>query len=606
MSIDRITAPDRESLTAIDEALDGMMARLQTILSEPPLTQETLVEITSIYNNVAYIFLYLAANEEHVNYEWLLPWRDAFHKNPELDQRILELLVELQCSDPEAEESRLAYVEQLREKLQASDLVRADHMKDLLSEAKTLLGEIQQDQAKLLKRIGVVGAGDVNPSAAFYTLISRTCSAVTRKKLAQAWVAQRDRRRDILVNIVDQMIETHRRRSAVEGYETVMERTLNKCRVYEADVETFLERYLIQALASYASLESEVRLVIGVTDDPMDHFGFYIRTVFGGANTPLFVLDECLDYIFDVAQSAFGLTLKRVHTSNAHIIAVGVWAGSEEVGRINFDLWDTGSKAISPNHTRGLRNRTDWNGLVQRPVAHVSCRFQRGRDGDNQITFQNVHSLFHEFGHALNHLLIRKRISNQSGLEYLPLERLEYLSMWFEKWAYHPAFALHLSISSEDCEGVSLCQRIKMLEYRRTYVERAVTAALDFDVHRRSHGGLEASFQRLDEQFSISRYCTLGDFPAYFTWPMFLANPGANFTYLWGAADSCQKFASFQHLNLDEIASRPELRDLFAPCFDFDKPTDIPDSGAVFAFYDPVALQAPTTAFTSSTSSERG
>jgi oligopeptidase A len=158
--------------------------------------------------------------------------------------------------------------------------------------------------------------------------------------------------------------------------------------------------------------------------------------------------------------------------------------------------------------------------------------------------------------------------------------------MWFEKWIYHPQFAASLSLTPEEREGLILCQRIKALEYKRTHVERAITAALDFEVHRRTNSGLKDSFRRMDERFAISRYCSLGDFPVYFTWPMFQANPGANFAYLWGAADSAEKFMPFMQQRIEEISSPAEVRASFSSCFDFDEPSTEPDSQAVFEFYD--------------------
>jgi oligopeptidase A len=315
-----------------------------------------------------------------------------------------------------------------------------------------------------------------------------------------------------------------------------------------------------------------------------------MQAVAGRVRSPLFILDECLQFIFAVAHSVFGLRLTIQPITHRHVIGVRVESAEGEVGVINFDLWDTTAKASGANHTRGLRNRTDWSDLTQLPVAYVSCRFQRDQADTQRITFQNVHSLFHEFGHAVNHLLIRRRISNRSGLEYLPLERLKFLSMWFEKWVYHRDFADALTLPPEGAAAVRRCSCLKALEYQRTYVERAVTAALDFELHRGTHTGLAAAFAYLDDRYGLSRFCSLQDFPVYFTWPMFQANPGANFAYLWGTSDSVQKFLEFEEQSLSEIAQRrPQLRELFASCFDFALPTTTPDSAAVFAFYDRLA-----------------
>ncbi len=584
MTADAGIATRYESVVDTDDALNGMMLRLRQILDNSSLTQDMFVEIAAIYNNVAYVFLYLESNEVHVDYQSVLPWRDAFYKNPALDARILEAIVPLRCADADAEESRRAYVAHLEDKLRSPDSAADEALHALQSEAKNTLADTEKQQRDLLARLGVPTVAG-RSAATFYKVVSNTASVATRTRLNQAWTRLRDRNVPALVGLVDQMVEIRRRSATEHGYDTVLAHTLTRCRVGEETIAAYLDRYLTRALRSHAGLSAEINETLGASGDAMDHFGYYVRTLLGDGHVPTFALEECLAFISYAAKHTFGLTLTRRSATSTHVITVDAEIDGRYVGQIKFDLWDDAQRPQTANTTKGMRNRTDWANLVQQPVAYVSCRFRRA-DDTCRINFQNVHSLFHEFGHAVNHLLIRKRLPNQSGLEYLPLERLENLSMWFEKWVYHPQLAEHLSLGNEDAEGLACAQRVKMLEYRRTHVDRAVTAALDFDVHRRPDGGLRESFAALDEHFEISRYCSLGDFPGYFTWPMFQANPGANFAYLWGAADSAEKFAPFRDRRIEDSPVPADVHTLFSACFEFDVPSDEPRVDSVFEFYD--------------------
>lgn len=576
-----------EGTGTIGESLETMRGRLEAILSDP-LTDDTFVELMAIYNNVAYIFLYLEAIDDQEGFTRLLTWRASFYEDPELDRRIERGLRDLRCEAPDLEENRKEYLSHLRSP-ESRDLTADAETDRLLGQAKAVLTRIEEDQRQVLERLGArTEAGSV--AAVYYKLLSGTVNAKTRGKLTRVWTARRDAHLGELLERLDGMVAVRRERSAREGYESVAARTLHRSRISEADITAFLDRYLTAALAAHERLQEEVRAVTGVTDRPMSHFGFAMQTVFGGSHAPMFALDECLDYAFAVAQNVFGLTLERLESDHPQVLKVGVRSGEREVGHILFDLWDLGRKRSGANHTLGIRNRTQRSGMVQCPVAYVSCRFRRDPEGVGRLTFQNVHSIFHEFGHALNHLLTRKTVPLRSGLEYLPPERVECLSMWFEKWAYHPEFARHLSASSPSPEELAWCVRVKMIEHRSTYLERAITAAVDLDVHRRSEGGLEDAFRRLDERHGISRHYRFGDIAAYFTWPMYMANPGANFSYLWGAADSAQNFADFRSLSLDEIAVRPKLRERFSPCFDADAPGPIPDVSAIFDLYESSTL----------------
>lgn len=589
MPIDQYVVPQRETVGVIAESLEGMLSRVEAILAEPPLTEETLVEIMAITNNVAYVFLYLEAVNDTESVQRLTPWRDAFDQNPDLDDRVLGRLLEMRCDDPDVEESRLEYIAHLRRR-KIHDSSVDEEIGGLLDGAKALLDSMWREQRRLLERI--THGGEIErPAVALHQLMSRMESSATRSKLARAWAAQRDPFSDRIATVIDEMVSLRRRQAEREGFPSPLDRSLRRSKVTHREIADFLDRYLEEATRCQRRLAEEVRDVAGDVADPLVHFEYALQTSFRGSTTPMFVLDDCLQYICEVARSVFGLTFQRVNGTHPEIITMSVWRGGDEIGHINFDLWDAGRKTIAANHTTGIRNRTDWSGRVQRPVAYVSCRFQRDPQGVDLITFQNVHSLYHEFGHAVNHLLVRKRISYQSGLEYLPPERLEYLSMWFEKWVYHPEFVRRMSLTSEDREAVERCRRIKLVEYRRTYVERGVTAAVDFDVHRRAEGTVRESFDRLDDRFGIAGHCAFGDVPGYFTWPMYMAKPGANFSYLWGAASSCENFEPFARLGLDEIALKPELAAVFDVCFDFQLPTTVPDSGALFRFYESASLR---------------
>ncbi|MCG7203594.1 M3 family metallopeptidase [Streptomyces arenae] len=572
----------------IEESLEGMMSRLDVILAADRLTDRTLVELMAIYNNVAYVFLYLEAVDDDENFTRLLPWRRAFYQDDDRTARIVRRLRQLRCADARLDAVREEYLAELTagERRDPAEDARLD---DLLDEAKAVLAGVRDARREILRRVGARDA-EADPAAVYYTVLGSMESTATRDKLARVWAAARDARQPALLAALDAMVTVRRRRSARAGHPNVAAGTLARCRATEADIAAFVTSCLETALAAHAEVESEIAAVTGATGRPMDHLGFAMRTVFGAGRAPAFRVGECLDFLFAVTRAVFGLTLTRQPSGHPQVIKVAVRDADDEIGDILFDLWDTDRGTPGPNHTLGLRNRTDWSGLVQRPVAYVSCRFRPDTEGTGHITFQNVHGMFHEFGHALNHLLLRTGVPFRSGLESLPPERLECLSMWFEKWACHPEFARRLTLGPAGEEQWARCVRIKMFEQRAGLLEQAVTAALDLEVHRSGTGGLRDAFDRLDGRYGIGRHYQLGDVAAYFTWPMYVANPGANFSYLWGAADSAGRFAAFRELSLADITGRPEPRGLLAPCFDPDAPAEVPDGSAVFRLYGSSAL----------------
>jgi oligopeptidase A len=581
----RTGCDEPESLVDTEETLSLMFMRLSALL-DSPLTDHTFVELTAIYDNVAYIFLYLESNEAHIDYRRLLSWRSRFFDNSSLDSRVCEALGNLRCLDAEVEQARQAYLSHLQSREASKSEELDDRLVALQQNAKEVLASVEDDHQRLLVRLGI-GSSEVRAWPQFYRLMSSTDSAATRCKLNQVWLRTRDAKLASLVDLVNQMMRTRRERAAKNGFDTVLCETLTRCRLSESAASEFIDEYLSYAIANHQKLDAEIRDALATAEGGVsDHFGCYVQTVAGSEAIPLFDLGACLEFIFRVATVTFGLKFSEIASGSEHVVRFQVYDDGRMLGVINFDLWNTQSTPKAYNSTRGIRNRTEWSNLVQHPIAYVSCRFVRSQDGPSRINLQNVHSLFHEFGHALNHLLIRRRLPTRSGLDFLPLERLENLSMWFEKWIYNPDFTKHVAETPDAARRISTAQRVKLLEYRRTHLERGVTAALDFEVHRGDGLGIRGAFENLDRRFGLQRYCNLGDFPAYFTWPMFQAHPGANFAYLWGSADSCEKFMPFMSSSISRSGSPNEVRKMFADSFDFDLPSRQPDPAAIFSFYD--------------------
>jgi oligopeptidase A len=587
MSVELNSLKHPESLAAIKDELSEMARRLHIIISEPNPSQEILSEIVTIYSNVAHIFVYLEGNESHLDYELLLPQRNEFFKNLELYVRAYNLISRLYNLDSESEKVRQTWMIWFQEQSQAKVQTIDEKLEDDQQSAKHILYRTQENQAELLERLGV-NTGIASPSTVFYQIVSNTKKLDTRRKIVQAWNMQQDRQTYELADILDQIIEVRRLQAKEKGFNTVLEQTFERCNISESKAHTFITEYLARALDCHSQLALNISKATECTDRPMDHFGYFVKSKLNGASLPVFSLDDCLSFVFAIANCVFDVTITPIERQNPQAVNVDVRSGPQQLGTISFDLLDTGYKHFSADSLPVTRSQSNSSNLVIKPAAHVLCRFQGGSDGTRLITFESVHSIFHEFGHALNHLLLRTRLPGRSGLNYLPVERLENLSSWFEKWVFHPDFASNSFFSRQDKKGLAQCQYVKMLEFQSTNLKRAVVAALDFDVHGRSEGRLRDSFEELDKQFSISDHCFFGDLLVHFMAPMFRANSGAGFVYLWGSAYGAQNFAPFFNLTVGEIQPHKKINDRFSSCFDPSELSTEPSIQAVFDFYNVV------------------
>lgn len=584
MSANVNAMPSHPTIQDMEADLSAMQLRLNELLAVQPFKDQHFVEISAIFNNVSYIFLYLESNSIHIDFDVLQPWKERFFNDKCLDDRLLTVLSGLSCAERDLERSREVYVEFLSAKRYKKPELSADKVEHGISIAQSVLRDIAADVTAFLDSIGITVTKQ-RPEAALYALASRTKSQATRRKLYRAWREVRDKRLDDFASAIDVAVRARWDEAHHQGYSTVAQRTFEKCGVSIEQVKTFLDAYVARAVQS----QVELCRLIGCTRAPngasMDDFGYYISQLYSDSMVPMLPLDGCLRFAFDAASRVLNLEFEQIDGSSDKLIKVDVWKEGRRAGRIYFDLWSEQGQDKEANFTRGLRNRTAWNTVEQIPVAHVSCRFRQADNSRQVLNFQNVHSLFHEFGHALNHLFIKQRMPNQSGLEYLPIERLEILSMWFEKWIYHREFAVYVAGTGIDPRHLAVAQEIKMLEYRRTHLDRAVTSIIDLMIHEHPDLSVKETFRRLDDRFGIDELCDLGAILPGFTWPMMQSNSGAYFAYLWGAGKSAEMFAPFLASSLADAPEAKATWEILDECFVFDHPSSPPDIESVFTFY---------------------
>jgi len=75
---------------------------------------------------------------------------------------------------------------------------------------------------------------------------------------------------------------------------------------------------------------------------------------------------------------------------------------------------------------------------VRLPVAHMVCN-QSPPIGDapSLMTFREVETLFHEFGHALQHMLTQQEEGLVAGIRGVEWDAVELPSQFMENWCYH-------------------------------------------------------------------------------------------------------------------------------------------------------------------------
>ncbi|MEY3172108.1 MAG: Oligopeptidase [Planctomycetota bacterium] len=158
---------------------------------------------------------------------------------------------------------------------------------------------------------------------------------------------------------------------------------------------------------------------------------------------PWFSLDRILDGLFQLSQTLFGIRIQRADgAAPAWNVDVRFYEVFDEQNRhiASFYL-DPFSR---PHNKRGgawmndCVTRSVGPCGVRLPVAHLVCNSTPPAAGvPSLMTFREVETLFHEFGHGLQHMLTTVDERDAAGINGVEWDAVELPSQFMENWCLH-------------------------------------------------------------------------------------------------------------------------------------------------------------------------
>lgn len=154
---------------------------------------------------------------------------------------------------------------------------------------------------------------------------------------------------------------------------------------------------------------------------------------------PYFQLENVLDGAFEVARRLYGITFHEVNTIDKYHPDVRTFEVKDESGAIvsifYTDFFPRKGKRNGAWMT-SFRPQYILNGMNERPHVSIVCNFtQPTPNKPSLLTFNEVTTLFHEFGHALHGMLADTVYPTLSGTSVY-WDFVELPSQVMENWCY--------------------------------------------------------------------------------------------------------------------------------------------------------------------------
>lgn len=254
-------------------------------------------------------------------------------------------------------------------------------------------------------------------------------------------------------NLIKEIISLKQEKAKLLGYENYADYVLEERMAKSpTQVKSFLNE-LLEKAKPYAEKEVEELKKLAKADgieamESYDHTFYAERLrkqkfdIDDEELKPYFQLEKVQDAVFGLAKTLFGLEFKEtteVQKYHEEVKTYEIFEDGTFKALLYADYFPRKGKRAGAWMT-SFKSQYVKNGENNRPHISVVCNFSKPTsDTPSLLTFQEVTTLFHEFGHALHGVLANTTYPNLSGPS-VKWDFVELPSQFLENYCYEPEF----------------------------------------------------------------------------------------------------------------------------------------------------------------------
>lgn len=270
-----------------------------------------------------------------------------------------------------------------------------------------------------------------------------------------------------------------------------------------------------------------------------------------------FELENCIEGLFHVAAELFGIQFEAKQNSeiwHEDVRFYEVKDSNETIGYFYFDL-----------HPRSVKRQGAWMmPLVQgakmaagyrKPQAVCSCNLTRATGGDpTLLNHIEVITLFHEFGHALHHLLTKVNLAPMAGTN-VEWDFVELPSQLYENWVWEKeslkVFAKHYE-TGEPIPDDLLEKLLKSRVFNEglSCVRQLEFALFDLNVYLKdslsSYDEVLNLFKEICQKYGVFEFEEGTNFPTSFEHIFSGGYSSGYYSYKWAEVLEADAFSRFK------------------------------------------------------------
>lgn len=381
--------------------------------------------------------------------------------------------------------------------------------------------------------------------------------------------------------VIDQVLRLRSEKAALLGFNSHAEVSLASKMASLQQVKAFLEDLRAKSYDAAVHEHEELVEFAGKALENWDvaYYAEKLKSETLGIDDemtrPYFALDAVLGGLFGVVDKLFGVSVHEVPDPST--VDAQVWDPSVRL----FELRDSSATTVAyffldpfarasnkragawMNEVAGRSKAMARDGQEARiPIAHMVTNQPPPSEGiPSLMSFRDVETLFHECGHALQHMLTSVDEGMVSGIRGVEWDAVEQPSQFMEYWCYQQetlnSMAKHWQTGQPiPHELVTKLQCAKTFRSASAMLRQLKFASVDLELHQSGFAGSDESIWEADARIaqntqvlpSISEDRFLCGFSHIFAG----GYSAGYYSYKWAEVLSADGFAAFEEIGLDD------------------------------------------------------
>jgi oligopeptidase A len=289
---------------------------------------------------------------------------------------------------------------------------------------------------------------------------------------------------------------------------------------------------------------------------------------------PYFPLPRVLDGLFSLVERLFGIRIEqlpdetRTWHADVRFFVVRDEQG-EDAAYFHLDPYSRPADKRGGAWMAECRARRWIDGKLHLPVVHLCCNGTPPvGDRPSLMSFREVETLFHEFGHGLQAMLTRVDYAEVAGINGVEWDAIELASQFMENWCYHKPTLVGMTAHVDTGEPLPDDLFEKLVAARTYRAAAMMLRQLEFGMtdmalhHTHDPEGKASVFdvhQEIARKSSVLPPLPEDRFLCAFTHIFSSSYAAGYYSYKWAEVLSADAFSAFEEVGLDNEQAVADL-----------------------------------------------